>query len=94
MKNTDVKKFPKNLVSYKFRAELVKDVYDFALNNSKHIWVFKVKRMEKGIPDVVVTFKSELSLEKLKEKMIKIEDAHVMYQSLKIKEEYDGERMS
>lgn len=90
----EIEKLPDNLIAYKCRAEIATDAYSFALNNSKHIWVFKVKRMEKGIPDVVVTFKSELSLEKLKEKMSKIEDAHVMYESLNLKEEYNGERIA
>ncbi|OXA65575.1 hypothetical protein B0A67_24280 [Flavobacterium aquidurense] len=83
-----------NLISYKCRAELASDAYHFALDNSLSICFFKVEPIQKGIPDVVVTFESSLSIEELKLRLSKINDAHVMSESLKIEEEYDGERMS
>lgn len=94
MKKTDIEKLPENLIFYKCRAELASDAYHFALNNSVNIRIFKVEPIQNGIPDVVVTFESELSIEELKQRMSKINDAHVMSESLRIEEEYDGERMS
>jgi hypothetical protein len=81
-------------ISYKCRAELASDAYHFALKNSLNIRSFKVEPIQKGIPDVVVTFESELSIEELKLRISKINDAHVMSNYLKIEEEYDGERIS
>lgn len=83
-----------NLISYKCRAEIPSEAYRFAMINSNDIWAFKVERIEKDIPDVVVSFQSKLTIEELKLRMSKIEDTHVMYESLKLENEYDGKRIS
>ena len=86
-------KLPETLTSYKCRANVATDAYRFALDNPLNIWDFKVQRFSKDIPNVVVTFKSELSLEAVKQRMSKIENTQVMNESLILEKEYYGKNI-
>lgn len=82
-------------MKYKFRAEGVRDVYEFIRASKIVPENFKItpQSIEGGvIPDVEVSFKSDMSLEDLRNIAEDIEDCHVIVQSLNAKKLYTGER--
>ena len=74
-----------SLKTYKMRAECLHDVILFL--QSKRIYYFKIKK-ETLFPDVIITFKSSLTKKELNKILNKIEDSHVMKETLELKKDY------
>ena len=81
------------MTTYKFRAEILPDAVKF-LNKSKgyNFVITQMKLKGKPIPDVEIKFVSGLTLTEIICIMQGIEDAHIMWQTIKPIAEYTGER--
>lgn len=78
---------------YKMRAECSVDVGRFLIQVGCLSISSKMMEIDGAyIPDMEVTFTSRLSLAQLQKEIAKIEDGHVMFESLNIAEKYTGER--
>lgn len=78
---------------YKFRAECLTDVRLFEMQNKsniKNVEIYSVGGF--NFPDVEVSFESELSLNQLIDQIKKLEDSHVMYQTIQPSNRYTGNR--
>ena len=72
--------------TFSFRAECQADVNCFlqeSLNSNIKITVTKTVTDKDEFPDVEIEFESETQLEDLIEVMRKVQDGHVMYQTLR-----------
>tara|TARA_R110000868_G_scaffold275187_1_gene534865 strand:- start:177 stop:440 length:264 start_codon:yes stop_codon:yes gene_type:complete len=83
------------MTTYKFRAETLIDIELFKIQAGGHISNLKAIPNDpetSTFPDITITFDSEMPIENLIYIMRKVEDGHVMFQTLKPIEEYTGER--
>jgi hypothetical protein len=76
---------------YKFRDECEHDVNELRMELGWRC-VKIVKTVEYYFPDVVVDLYTTLSLEEIKDEIRKINDGHVMLQTVELAENYTGER--
>jgi len=76
---------------YKLRAEGLNDFINF-LGTGIYFNVKSFTVEPIGVPDVVVSFESNLSLSELKSKLRKVQDSHVMLETIKPINEYTSER--
>jgi len=74
---------------YKLRAECSYDT-DLLLSTTPDLEVVEVERFLYG--GLELTFKSSMDLEKLRTEISKVEDSHVMYQTVQETANYTGER--
>ena len=79
-------------MKYKFRAECIHDVAQFLIQSSKVIANLNTQQDNDGFRDVIVTFDSHLELSEIMDLIEKIEDGHVMCETVKPIEKYTGER--
>ena len=79
-------------MKYKFRAECLSDVTAFFSANMKAISEMSIFYPDNTIPDVEVTMESKFTMRAVIEQMAKIEDCHVMYQTVIPEPLYTGER--
>ena len=78
---------------YKMRAECSSDLGRFLMNVTVFSFTADGLTIEGlAVPDMEATFTSNLSLSQLRSEIAKIEDGHVMLESLNYAEEYTGER--
>ncbi|MBV6624652.1 MAG: hypothetical protein KI793_17235 [Rivularia sp. (in: Bacteria)] len=81
----------KLLYHYKFRAECGHDVDELIKILSPHIHkITKTKDID--FPDMYVEMSTDLSLEEIQAAMRKVEDGHVMLQTVELKYDYTGNR--
>lgn len=79
-------------MKYKLRAECSRDIQRFfEMVNPKQVGKFKMIGSSK-FPDVELIFKSKLKLNELISILSKIEDCHVMVETINLKSNYTGER--
>jgi len=76
---------------YKLRAECSTDVVQFIKNAHSQLTNFKMQK-DKDFPDVEFEFETELALDEIILKLKKIKDAHVMRQTVKPIDEFNGKR--
>ncbi len=72
--------------TFSFRAECQPDVDSFLQKSQESgikLTVTKTVKDTNGFPDVEIEFESEATLEDLIEVMRKVQDGHVMYQTLR-----------
>ncbi|MCD4714370.1 MAG: hypothetical protein K8R73_13900 [Clostridiales bacterium] len=79
---------------YRFRAELSSDFLNFLMNSTKTVgfYRYKVIKHDHTIPDIEVWLESDKPLEFIRNELRKVEDGHVMVQSLALEQDYTGER--
>lgn len=78
---------------YRFRAECLQDVVEFLNGSIKRIGFNRyVLIQERGHPDVEVELDAEVPIEELRDELRKVEDGHVMVQTIALKEDYSGNR--
>lgn len=78
-------------MKYKLRAEQAKDISEFIAIAHNELAYFEMKRWE-GLPDVDFEFETKLSLDKVLALLLRIDDSHVMYETVKPICEYTGDR--
>ena len=76
---------------YKLRAEGLNDFINF-LGTGVYFNVKSFTVEPIGVPDVVVSFETNLSLSEIKAKLREVQDSHVMLETIKPIKEYTGER--
>ncbi len=76
---------------YKLRAECLIDISLFISRNTGKVSPKAAVKWEE-LPDHELEFESELSLEEIIRDLCDQEDAHVMYQTVQLLENYTGER--
>ena len=77
--------------SYRFRAECTGDVITF-MSSLRWLPIKKFSMDVSEPPDVEVSLVTTLTLETLREILSKIEDGHVMLESLDYEDGYTGDR--
>jgi hypothetical protein len=85
------------ITRYKFRAECLIDIHSlFALLPKKKLIYYTLSPLKPGMasfPDMEANVEIEdMSIIELKDMMKKVEDGHVMWQTLALGEEYTGIR--
>jgi hypothetical protein len=81
------------MTTYRFRAECLHDVTSFLANSIRKIGFQKYTFSQEGpFPDVEVELEADMGLEDLRMELRKIEDGHVMVQTINLKDQYTGER--
>jgi hypothetical protein len=78
-------------MKYKLRAECSKDVVGFLNNVHSQLSSFSLIK-DKELPDVEFEFETDLALDEIILILKDLDDAHVMYQTVKLIDEYTGER--
>lgn len=78
------------MIKYKFRAECENDVLAFR-DITKGV-TFDFVFLDGVRPDVTVEFESPLTIEEIRAEMAKMDDGHVMLQTVMPIEQYTGER--
>ncbi len=81
----------KNEKQYRMRAECMLDVARFMLQAEGQMSQCLANRITM-FPDVIVDFKTLLSLKSIKNILKSVVDGHVMLQTVALKEEYTGNR--
>ncbi len=76
---------------YKLRAEGLNDFINF-LGTGVYFNIKSFTVEPIGVPDVVVSFETNLSLSEIKAKLREVKDSHVMLDTIKPIKEYTGER--
>lgn len=77
---------------YKLRAEGINDVLQF-LYNQQEMGIHSAKiKTRSVVPDVEVTFKSEMELDQIKTFLESIPDGHVMVDTVALEKDYTGIR--
>ena len=76
---------------FKLRAECFQDVVEFINKVPKKVWQIKVEQ-EDFLPDMVFEFSSEMTLQEIILVLSKIQDGHVMMDTINPIEKYTGER--
>ncbi len=80
--------------TYKFRAECLCDALKFKSKIScVNFEIQEQTLLGYYIPDVEVSFESEMSLEELKDVLRTIQDGHVMLETIQSTELYTGQRI-
>ena len=79
---------------YRFRAELPQDFLNFLTNSTKTVgfYRYKVIKHDHTIPDIEVWLESDKPLEFIRNELRKVEDGHVMVQTITLEQDYTGER--
>jgi len=81
-----------NYYNYKCRAETYCDIEILIRMIFPAIAKFKVVRINENMPDIELTFKSNLPIDSIKKIMREIPDNHVMIDTLNLKHLYTGLR--
>ncbi len=82
------------LKKYKLRAECAEDFKKLAKLMGSNIMSKNVVKPDAAMPDVEVTFESDLSLKDIKDIIAKVQDGHVMKDTIKPINSYTGIRES
>lgn len=81
------------MTEYRFRGECLTDFYDFLGESIRKIGFKKYVVSQEGpYPDIEVYLEADAPLEFIRNELRKIEDGHVMVQTVAPKELYTGER--
>lgn len=86
--------------TFKFRAECLHDVFEFLKEQAEYdrneghpiITSYKIISMNTLFPDVALEFQSLQDISVIRDILSKIQDGHVMLESVNTLEEYTGER--
>jgi hypothetical protein len=79
-------------MKYKFRAECEHDYKEFKKLIQKEIVNEEITPLMAGFPDIVVEFDSSLVINELQNVLRKVEDGHVMLQTIALSENYTEKR--
>ena len=82
----------KNYYNYKCRAEFYSEFEIFIRTIFPTIAKLKVVKINENLPDIELTFKSNLPIESIKNVLSEIPDSHVMIETLNYKHLYTGLR--
>lgn len=80
------------IYNYKLRAECSEDVFNFINASGGRIMLFKLIKDDSVIPDVKFEFETSMELSEVIKILRGIDDSHVMYQTVQLKENYTGVR--